>query len=42
MESANKKFTTLKKYACSLHEPQHIAKVLLAAAQFLYSKVCHI
>jgi hypothetical protein len=29
MASANKKFTPLKKCACSLHEPQHIARVLL-------------
>jgi hypothetical protein len=31
MASANKKFTPLKKCACNLHEPQHIARVLLAA-----------
>ena len=31
MASASKKFTPLKKCACNLHEPQHIARVLLAA-----------
>ena len=31
MASASKKFTPLKKYACNLYEPQHIARVLLAA-----------
>ena len=29
MASANKKFTPLKKCASNLHEPQHIAMVLL-------------
>jgi len=36
MASANKKFTPLKKCACNLHEPQHIARVLLAAALLFF------
>jgi len=34
MASANKKFTPLKKCACNLHEPQHIARVLLRSCSF--------
>jgi hypothetical protein len=34
MASANKKFTPLKKCACNLHEPQHIARVLLGVRAF--------